>query len=192
MTDNELIDGILSGNEKYFKELVDNYQALVLNTCNSFLHDKSNAEDIAQEVFIEVYLSLHKFKKESKLSTWLYRISVNKSLNYIRDNKKRKFVRSIEDLFKIENTSKTQVVDNINQNNNTEDDHEEKLQLLHQVISGLQENQRIAFTLSKFENLSYKQISEIMDLSLLSVEGLIHRAKMNVQKKILSFFKKTN
>lgn len=190
MEDNELIDGILSGNQTYFKQLVNQYQSLVLNTCNSFLHNKTVAEDITQEVFIEVYLSLSKFKRESKLSTWLYRISANKSMNYIRDNKKNLFIRSIENFFKIEKSTKAQISDNNNQNIDIEDEENKKIKRLHEVIERLPENQKIAFTLSKFENLSYKEIAEILNLSLLSVEGLIHRAKVNVQKELLTSFKK--
>ena len=190
MTEKEIIAGILNGNQKYFKELVDKYQSLVLNTCNSFLHNKNNAEDITQEVFIEVFLSIHKFNREAKLSTWLYRISANKSLNFIRDNNKRKRFKSIESFFSDEQNTELQIPDNDSQYNDTDDIQDEKTELLHNSITALSKNQKIAFTLSKFENLSYVQIAEVMNLSLSSVEGLIHRAKRNVQKKVLNFYKK--
>lgn len=190
MTDELLIQGILNGDQKYFKELVDKYQSLVLNTCNSFLHSKNDAEDITQEVFIEVFLSIHKFKGKAKLSTWLYRISANKSLNFIRDNKKRGLVKSIGNFFSGEQNTELQVPDDSSQYYNIEDKQDEKIELLHKSIIALAKNQRIAFTLNKFENLSYEQISEVMNLTLPSVEGLIHRAKINVQKKILNFYEK--
>ncbi len=188
MTDEQLFEGILNGDQKCFKEFVDKYQSLVLNTCNGFLHNKDDAEDITQEVFIEVFLSIHKFKKEAKLSTWLYRISVNKSLNFIRDNKKSKLVRSIESFFSGEPKPVLQITDYSSQYFDISDIEDERIELLHKSINALSKNQKIAFTLSKFESLSYVQISEIMNLSLSSVEGLIHRAKMNVQKKILNFY----
>lgn len=190
MTDKELVAGIVSGNQMCFKQLVDRYQPLVLNTCNSFLYNKSNAEDITQEVFIEVFISINKFKREAKLSTWLYRISVNKSLNYIRDNKKRSIVKSIENFFSGDRNTEIQIADDDSQFSDVQDIQQEKIELLQKSIKSLSENQRIAFTLHKFENLSYLQISEVMHLSLSSVEGLIHRAKVNVQKKILKFYKK--
>ena len=190
MTDKQLIEGILNGEQKYFKELVDKYQLLVLNTCNSFLHDKNNAEDTAQEVFIEVFLSIHKFKSEAKLSTWLYRISVNKSLNFIRDNKKRTFVNSIGSFFSGVQKTEFQIPDYNSYYADIDDAKNEKIELLHKAINTLSKKQKTAFILSKFENLSYAQIAEVMDLSLSSVEGLIHRAKINVQKKILNFYKK--
>ncbi len=190
MTDEQLIQGIVSGEQKYFKEIIDKYQSLVLNTCNSFLHSKEDAEDITQEVFIEVYLSIHKFKGKAKLSTWLYRISVNKSLNYIRSNKKRGIVKSIENFPPGDHNTELHLSDDSSQYYDIAHIQDKKTELLHESINALSKNQRIAFTLSKFENLSYDQISEVMNLSLPSVEGLIHRAKINLQKKILNFYKK--
>ncbi|WP_372795181.1 RNA polymerase sigma factor [Lutibacter sp.] len=190
MTDEELIEGILNKNQATFKILVDKYQFLVLNTCNSFLHNKTFSEDVTQEVFIEVFLSIHKFKKEAKLSTWLYRISVNKSLNFIRDNKKNNLFKSIENFFLGEGNQELQISDNEHETSENEAIQKERIELLHKSINALSKNQKVAFTLHKIENLSYKQISEVMNLSLSSVEGLIHRAKINVQRGILSFYKK--
>lgn len=189
MTDDEIIEGIRSGNQIHFKALVDKYQPLVLNTSNSFLHDKTNAEDITQEVFIEVFLSIHKFKGDSKISTWLYRISANKSLNYIRDNKKRNIVKSIESFFSGESNTEFQIPDDSSQYD-VDDNQSQRVELLHKAIDKLPKNQKIAFTLSKFDSLSYTQISEVLNLSLSSVEGLVHRAKKNIQKEILKFHKK--
>lgn len=190
MTEEQLIEGILNKQEKYFEELVNRFQPLVLNTCNSFLHNRTDAEDITQEVFIEAFLSLHKFKKESKLSTWLYRIAVNKSLNFIRDNNKRKIIRRIEYFFGGEPNREMQLADIGDEYAGDLADEEEKMALLHRTVASLPNNQKVAFTLSKFDKLSYAEITEVMELSLASVEGLIHRAKKNVTKKILSHYKK--
>lgn len=191
MTEEQIIEGILQSKEAAFKELVDNYQSLVLNTCNGFLHNRQDAEDLTQEVFIEALRSISKFRGTSSLSTWLYRISVNKSLNFIRDNKKRKILRSIDNTFTGGNEDNSMELEDPDPSyNKNEDTENEKLELLHQSIASLPKNQKVAFTLNKFENLSYKQISEIMEISLSSVEGLIHRAKRNVQKKVLKYYQK--
>ncbi len=190
MTDRQLIEEIIKGNQAGFKFLTDKYQALVLNTCNSFLHNKQNAEDVTQEVFIEVFLSAEKFKNDAKISTWLYRIAVNKSLNYIRDNKKRNIIKSLEDFFSNKQETNFQITDENAQLSENIEKQNERIKLLHKTINSLSKNQKTAFTLHKFENLSYKQISEVMNLSLASVEGLIHRAKKNVQKRILKYYKK--
>lgn len=191
MTEKQIIEGILQSDEEAFKELVDNYQSLVLNTCNGFLHNRQDAEDLTQEVFIEAFRSIPKFRGTSSLSTWLYRISVNKSLNFIRDNKKRQIMRSIDNPFSYKDKENNiQVEDTDPPYDDIKDTENEKVELLHQSIASLPKNQKVAFSLNKFENLSYKQISEIMEISLSSVEGLIHRAKRNVQKKILKHYQK--
>tara|TARA_R110002050_G_scaffold281956_1_gene429606 strand:- start:16667 stop:17239 length:573 start_codon:yes stop_codon:yes gene_type:complete len=187
MTDEELISGIIDGNQLYFKILIDKYQSLVLNTCFHFIHNKNDAEDLTQEVFIKAYLSIKKFKYQSKLSTWLYRIAVNKSLNFVRDNKKRTVFKSIENFFNKSAKPELQIEDTTTRIHEEEyDDIKiQRLKLLRESIQLLSKNQKTAFILHKYEELSYKEISIIMNISLASVEGLIHRAKLNVQKNIL-------
>ncbi len=190
MNEKELIKNIKSGNETAFKELVDKYQEIVLNTCYKFTGNKADAEDITQEVFISAFTSVHKFNEKSKISTWLYRIAVNKSLNHIRDNKKRKIFKSIDNFFGKDEKKELQIAYNPEDDRNTSEIEKERLKILNTAINSLPERQKTAFILSKYENLSYKQISEIMNLSLSSTEGLIHRAKINIQKKILKFYQK--
>ena len=80
MGEKEMIKAILKGDQKAFKLLVDTYQLMVVNTCYAFVHDQDEAEDIAQDVFIQVFESLSTFRFQSKLSTWLYKIAVNRSI----------------------------------------------------------------------------------------------------------------
>ncbi|MHA7109934.1 RNA polymerase sigma factor [Sunxiuqinia elliptica] len=185
-----LIRAIQNGDEQAFKQLVDRYQLLVRNTCLNFVHDKHDAEDLAQEVFIEVFRSASKFRGESKLSTWIYRITVNKSLNFQRDNKRRSFFQSIGDaLF---GSEKMLGVSTVSAEGQPEQDLEnkERKEQIYRAIEELPERQKIAFRLSKLDDLSYQEIAEIMQLSLSSVESLIHRAKLNLQKKLYQCYKK--
>lgn len=91
-----MIKAILEGDQKAFKLLVDTYQLMVVNTCHAFVHDRNEAEDIAQDVFIQVFESLGKFRFESKLSTWLYRIAVNRSINHCKSPRGRAIKVDIE------------------------------------------------------------------------------------------------
>ncbi len=190
MNETEIIEKLRQGNEPAFKQLVDNYQKLVVNTCFGMVHDKHDAEDIAQEVFIEVFRSIHKFRADAKISTWLYRIAVNRSLNFIRDNKKRKWFQSFEDSVE----AKSRELQNIAATNSDQPgfqlENKQRAILLHEAIDSLPQNQKVAFTLSKYEELSYQEISEVMDLSVSSVESLLHRAKKNLQKKLYKCYKK--
>lgn len=190
MSEAEIIQQLRQGSEQAFKNLVSNYQKLVVNTCYSLVQNTEDAEDIAQDVFIEVFRSVDRFRADAKLSTWLYRIAVNRSLNHIRDNKRRKWFRSVEEVF----SSKTE---NVNQppvaaaeNPASEMESQERTAIIHEAIRSLPENQKIAFTLNKYEDLSYKEIAEVMETSVSSVESLLHRAKLNLQKKLYSCYKK--
>lgn len=190
MNEAGIINKLKQGNEQAFKELVESYRSMVVNTCFGLLHNMEDAEDVAQDVFIEVFRSVENFRADSKISTWLYRIAVNRSLNFIRDNKKRKWFQSFDDVVE----SKKEMLNQLN--HQSADDPESELEnsqralLLHKVIDSLPKNQRIAFTLNKYEDLAYKEISEVMNLSVSSVESLIHRAKKNLQKKLYKCYQK--
>lgn len=188
MTDQELIEQIKSGNQSAFRQLVDRYQLLVFNTCVGFVGNQQSAEDLSQEVFIETYRSIDKFRGEAKLSTWLYRISVNKSLNHLRDYKKHNRVKSIERFFYGEKEEKLEVADYIYGATDASMEQQQHAKELHTAMDSLPQNQKIAFTLHKLDSMSYLKIAEVMDISLSSVESLIHRAKKNLQKKLRTYY----
>lgn len=189
MNDQQIIERLKQGDETVFRQLVEQHQKMVVNTCFSLVHETDDADDLAQEVFIEVFNSIDRFRADAKLSTWLYRIAVNKSLNFIRDNKKRKFFKKIEDVFTGRNYSDSDAgLSSDEPDLNLQEI--QKAAIIHKAIDSLAENQRVAFTLNKYEDLSYKEISEVMGLSLSSVESLIHRAKKNLQEKLYDCYKK--
>ena len=189
MSENELVEGILKKQEAAFKELVQLYQKQVISTCYGFVGNYHDAQDIAQDVFIEVFESIEKFRKEAKLSTWIYRIAVNKSINFKKQIARRQWVKSIESFFwKDANETQTAKAHKSDEPNEALEEIEKKL-ILHQAINKLPENQKIAFTLNKFDDLSYQQIAEVMNTSLSSVESLLHRAKMNLQKYLINYYK---
>lgn len=190
MTEAEIIEKLQAGNEQAFKTLVEQYQKPVVNTCFGILHDKDDAEDVAQEVFIEVFRSVKNFRADSKISTWLYRIAVNRSLNFLRDNKKRKWFQSFEDAVKSQNTRLEKLTAENHEDAGFNLENNQRANMLHEAMNALPKNQKIAFTLNKYEDLSYKEISQVMDLSVSSVESLIHRAKKSLQKKLYVCYKK--
>lgn len=184
-----LINELKNGHEAAFRSLVDTYRDLVVNTCYSMVHSREDAEDIAQEVFIEVHRSIGNFRAESKISTWLYRISINRSLNFIRDNKRKKWFRTLEETFQGKNNEPHISGSNANHPEG-QVENEQRARILHSAIDSLPENQKIAFTLNKYDDLSYQEIAAVMEVSLSSVESLIHRAKTNLQKKLYDCYKK--
>ena len=189
MTDKELVREIGKGNQHAFRIFVEKYQSTVFKICNGFIHNKEDCEDIVQEVFIEVYRSIHSFRGEAKLTTWLYRIAVNKSLNYLRKNKVKRNLASLESSFDSDKNRLSEIEDNsIRPDENIEQNA--RAHILFRALRALSTNQRIAFILNKYEDLSYKEIAEIMNASLPAVESLIHRAKINLQKKLYIHYKK--
>jgi RNA polymerase sigma-70 factor (ECF subfamily) len=190
MNEAEIIDKLKQGNEAAFKQLVDSYMQMVVNTCFGLLHNTEDAEDVAQDVFVEVFRSVGNFRADSKVSTWLYRIAVNRSLNFIRDNKKRRWFQSFDDVVESKKEALNLLSSTNPENPEFELENEQRALLLHEAIDSLPENQRVAFTLNKYEDLAYKEISEVMSLSVSSVESLIHRAKKNLQKKLYKCYQK--
>jgi RNA polymerase sigma-70 factor (ECF subfamily) len=89
MSEGQLIEKILSDDKEAFRLLMERYQQQVFRVAIGFVHSRQDAEDITQEVFIRVYRSLSSFKEKSLFSTWLYRITLNTSINYLNKNKRR-------------------------------------------------------------------------------------------------------
>jgi RNA polymerase sigma-70 factor (ECF subfamily) len=189
MSDSELVQGIIDRDERVFRLLVEKYQKLVFNACYNLIRYKEDAEDVSQDVFIEIYESIHLFRNESKLSTWLYRIAINKSLNHIRKYKWKSMVYSIENFFNSDKNTHLDIEDTNSLNTPETIEYNERTKVLKRAIDSLPENQKIAFILCKYDELSYQEIAEVMNLSLSSVESLIHRAKLGLQKKLASYYK---
>ncbi len=186
----ELINGLRNGNETAFRKLVDNCRQMVVNTCFGILHDIDDAEDVAQEVFIEAFRSVKKFRGDSEITTWLYRIAINRSLNFIRDNKRYRRNRPVDDLAGEGKGISQHFISAETENPEYSLENRQRAVILHNAVDSLPEKQRIAFVLSKYEDLANREIAEVMNLSVSAVESLMYRAKMNLQKKLLKFYRK--
>ncbi|MDN5204762.1 RNA polymerase sigma factor [Fulvivirgaceae bacterium BMA10] len=171
-----------------FKNLVETFQDKVFNTCFGFLHNSEDAEDMAQETFVEIYQSIDKFRGEAQLSTWIYRIAVTKSLEYLRRKKRKKRFGFLQPIFSNEEVEQVNKLSDF-QHPGISLENKERSQILFAAIDTLAENQKIAFTLHKVEGLSHEKISEIMDLSISSIESLMFRAKKNLQKRLENYYK---
>jgi RNA polymerase sigma-70 factor (ECF subfamily) len=189
MDESALQKDLKSGNPEAFKQFVDHYQSKVINTCYGFVHNREDAEDIAQEVFLEVYTSITRFREEAKLSTWIYRICVTKSLDFIRKKKRKKRFGFIRNILGVEKQIE-QIPASPTTNPQTNLEQQERARILQQAVDSLAENQRIAITLSKDEGFSYQEIADIMGTSVSAIESLIHRAKKNLQKKLYQYYEK--
>jgi RNA polymerase sigma-70 factor (ECF subfamily) len=187
MTEQALIDGLINQNKEAILYLVNNHQNNIIKTAYYFVSNMQDAEDLSQDVLLEILRSVGRYKKDSSLNTWIYRITVNKSLDHLRKQKRRNIFQTLGSFFLNDAQGKITGNHEPSKTDRTNEDRENR-KMLDNAVNSLPENQRIAFILSKYDDLAYKEISEIMNLSLPSVESLIHRAKKNLQNKLANYF----
>ncbi len=170
----EVIQDIAGGRGQAFKMLYDGYSEKVYNTALSYTKNHEEAEEITQDVFVKIFKSASTFRKESSVNTWIYRIVVNTSLNYVK--KKNRF-----SLFK--NT--------FNSSENIEFEHpgvlmenKENAARLYKAMEVLPASQKTAFILSFIEDLPRQEVADVMGVSLKAVESLLQRAKKNMRSEL--------
>lgn len=187
MNDSEIIRLILDGDRQIFRILVEKHQSMVFRTCVGFVHDKDDADDLTQDIFIQAYQSLPKFKGEASFSTWLYRIAVNASLNRVRKNARSPFLHRIDSIFQTATGKELlpPLPDNLDPE--TIIISQEHSKWVQNALDSLPENQRTAIVLSKYDDLPQKEIAEIMKTTEGAVEALIQRAKANLRIRLASF-----
>ncbi len=186
MNEEELIKLVKQGDEAAFKILVETWQDLVYNTSVGILQNTEDAEDVAQDVFIKVYGSIGNFKGESKFSTWLYRITLSKAADHIRRKGRKKRFAFVQSLY---GKNDEQVIDPPDFfHPGVELENKENSVVLFKAMEQLPPNQKNAFVLNKIENLSYREIADILNSSEAAVDALLQRAKNNLRKYLEKYY----
>jgi RNA polymerase sigma-70 factor (ECF subfamily) len=180
-SETELLIRLRDGDPSAFNELLRLHSSRVLNTCYRFLLNRQDAEDISQEVFLEVYQSIHTFSGKSRLSTWIYRIAVAKSLDELKKRKRKKRISSVGKMLQIDQVSEW-ISGGTMPDKKIQD--EEQLEEISRALSSLPDHQRVAFTLSKIDGYSNDEIAEIMKTTKVAVESLISRARKKVINRL--------
>ena len=186
MNQPELIVQLQQGDESAFKKLVDEWQDMVYNTALGIVQNADDADDITQEVFIQVYQSVSSFKGESKLSTWLYRITVSKALDHEKKKKRKKRFGFVQSLFGGDGEEQLHPVEF--NHPGVQMEKKERANELFNALKQIPDNQRIAFTLHKLEGQSYQEVAEIMNTTLYAVESLMSRAKASLRKELKKYY----
>jgi len=182
VNEQQLIADLRNKNQSAFEVFVKQNQRMVYNLSLSMLGTTEDAEDISQEIFIDSFNKINSFQGDSKISTWLYRITVNKCLDEIR---KRKRKMRWANFIKLG----TEKIDPPTFDHpGIELENKERASLLLSKIDELPDNQRVAFTLSKIEGLPYQEIADIMHTSVSAVESYLVRAKKGLQVKLQSYY----
>ena len=187
MNQPELVVQLQQGDESAFRKLVDEWEDMVYNTAVGIVQNPDDADDITQEVFLQVFQSIHSFKGDAKFSTWLYRITLSKALDHEKKKNRKKRFGFVQRLFGSKEEEQLHPIEFDHPGVLTE--RKERAAALFKSLKQLAPNQRIAFTLHKLEGQSYQEITEIMNTTLFAVESLMGRAKTNLKKILNDYYR---
>ena len=185
-TNKDLMGRIGSGDKHAFEFLIHRHQRPILNFIFRFMGNRTDAEDLTQEVFLRVWKVAGTYKPDAKFTTWLYRIATNLCINKQRALRIRKWVAFSQSHEPKQNSKDTFITAEGVESKTAEDhliDSEQSLNLLN-AINDLPTSQRLAIILRIYDGLTYHEISKIIDRSVLAVDSLLIRAKRNLRKKL--------
>ena len=188
MDEIELIKKIKRGNKELFSEIVNKYKRVVYNHAYSFLRNKEEAEDTAQEIFTTIYKNIKSFREESKLGTWIYRITVNICKNKLKQLK-RKNQNIIEEIPEWdEDNEENPIEEKLKDKDERTPDNvlvsDEIKKIVFKRMGELAEEQRKVLILRDIDGLSYEEIAKILKLSVSAVKSKIFRARENLREKL--------
>ena len=168
MDERELIRKSIEGNENAFAELMTAHKGMVFRHCLSVVHDQEMAEDLTQETFVHAYRHLSTFRMEARLSTWLWRISHNLSLNYLKKQ------RGVEQEFREELLPQKILA--------CEEIDEEKVLKIREAMKHLSLKHRTVFEMYTLQHMPQKQIAAELGISYGTVRSRIHYARQKIRK----------
>ncbi len=170
--------------ESEFDSIYNEYKNLVFNVSLHYVLNKEDAQDVAQEVFVKIYHHLHQYDSDTaSLKTWIYRITINQSLDFLKAKKTKKRFALIISLFHPDSNEPVKEVAQVSHPGIVME-AKEALEELLQIIHSLPENQKTVIILSKIEDRPQKEVAEIMNISNKAVESLFQRAKQTIAKKL--------
>lgn len=187
MDDGELLRRTAAKDLEAFKALVERYQNRVLGLCSRLLRHPQNAEDVAQEVFFQAYKSAGTFRHDCRVSSWIYRIAVNRCLNFNRDHGRFKLWEKIAGGGSRNGRGAAEAASDRDDPAAALTENEMR-ELIRRTVAALPERQKAMIILNKFEGRSYQEIAHIMNVSVASVESCLHRAKLNLQQRLALHF----
>ena len=182
--ENTRLDQLRQGHEPAFRWLVDAYQQRVFRTALAIVPTPEEAEDVAQEVFVEVFQTIGTFRGDASLATWLYRLTTSRALRKERDRKRKKRFGFMTGLFSNDTDDGPAYDPPDTQTPETMLEANEQTQYISQAVASLAESQKVAFTLHYQEELSYQEIAAVMQTSVSAVESLLFRARQTLRKKL--------
>ena len=180
--DTTLVAQLQQGSEAAFRTLVARFQNQVYCTALSLLRSPEDAEDVAQEVFVEVYQTIGRFRGEAALSTWLYRLATSRALQHQRRQSTKKRFAFFTSLLGFGTQPPPEPADHAHPQALLEG--AQQLHLLHQHIGRLPPQQQVAFTLRHEQELSYEEIAAVLGTTVAAVESLLFRARQTLRRHL--------
>ncbi len=162
--------------EGFFRQIYDNHVDLVYNLCLQYLQNKEEAEEATQDVFVKVHRQMDKFRQESSVRTWIYRITINQCLDIIKYKKRKRRFSFLMSLSQ-DNATIKKVSANSFDHPGVKLESKEEMQRIFSCIHSLPDKQKTVVLLKYTEHLSQKEISEVLNASEKSVESLLSRAR---------------
>jgi RNA polymerase sigma-70 factor, ECF subfamily len=176
------------GDMDAFEELVERYKQPVINLAYRTLNDLEEAEDLAQNVFVQVFKSAHRYEASAKFSTWLFTIARNLCLNEIR-RRSRHPAEPLDPRPEDEDQPVRQMADAREYSPTDRALQNELEQKIQEALAELPENQRMAILLFRQEEMSYEEIAKILGCSLSATKSLIHRGRETLKQKLKPYLR---
>lgn len=182
--DRTIVKKAIKGNKNALEKLIIKYEKKVYNIAYQIFGNEHDANDMAQEVFIKVYKSLHKFNFKSTFSTWIYRITVNTCIDEYRKKSKNSKVEYMDETIKQQDSIiQKQFIDK-GLTPEEEIIKNENIKFVRESIDELKEDYRIIIILRDIKGYSYENIADILDISIGTVKSRISRARSKLKKII--------
>ncbi len=185
--DNQCIRSIARGDQEALKELYQHFGDRIFNTILSYLKNDEDAKEVLQDVFVTVYHTAAKFQFNSSVSTWIYRIAVNKSLDFLRNKSAQKRQGVFTSIYKKDSGKLLHDSPDFT-HPGVKLENQEHAKFLFKAIESLSENQKTAFILTQVDGMSQNEVAEIMQQTRKSVESLVQRAKANLRTELKKYY----
>lgn len=181
--DAQLMERVRDGDVASFDLLMDRYRKPVINFVYRMVRDAAAAEEIAQDVFVQIYLARTRYTASARFSTWLFKVATNTTLKYIR--KHRRMVRESELATNVRERFLDVLTAGENDGAHESLERKELGLLVQQALVALPDKEKVALTLRKYEGCSYQEIADIMKCSVAAIKTHIHRGKLRLRETLL-------